>query len=259
MRSDDKFKISFLIDKLLTYARKNNFKIIRGPINIPTILFGWGFMKKGSLQTIYRGCPVNTSIYNSLFLKHRFKVKNTILTFEGFIPHIPQNLLAKYDYSKYQLNHVSEWNEILSFKDDFLRLNFENLSPEHSYTPNLLGILENYIRIEMRFGHPFMFTFIRHIPSNKVVGYLVCLPNPFRKNLKGEYDSFTLFSLIIEKDHQKKGLGFLLMKTSCDKGRSHNIIYTTGPLDSTNIKSIELCKKIGLTHKRTHLIYEYHF
>ena len=38
-----KKKIEFLIKKMLDFTRVNHYNSIRGPINIPTIIFGWGF------------------------------------------------------------------------------------------------------------------------------------------------------------------------------------------------------------------------
>ncbi len=40
----DAEKIEFLANSLLKYAKENGYNSIRGPINIPTVIFGWGFM-----------------------------------------------------------------------------------------------------------------------------------------------------------------------------------------------------------------------
>ena len=61
-------KILKLMDEIVKYARKNSFKIIRGPINIPGIIYGWGFMKEGSLGNLFSGNPINPPIYQNLFL-----------------------------------------------------------------------------------------------------------------------------------------------------------------------------------------------
>ena len=259
INDDDPVKISYLVDKVIAFAHQRKFKMVQGPINIPTVLYGWGFMKEDKVQTVYRGCPINSPLYNSIFTDKGFQVKHTIVTLEGPIPQISGDILTDYDYSDYELIHLNNWTEFFNYSGDYFKLVAENLSPEHSYTPNIEALSDNYVQIEIRFGHPFMLTFIKHIPSDKIIGHLVSLPNPFKKNLKGQYDSITLFTIVIDKKYQRKGLGLLLVKTSCDKARSHNMIYTTGPVDATNGESLKLGKKIGLVHMRTHEIFEYYF
>ena len=67
-------KIKFLLEKLIEFAKKNNYKRIRGPINVPTMIFGWGFMVDGSSKDLFIGSPINPPIYQKLFLENRFKV-----------------------------------------------------------------------------------------------------------------------------------------------------------------------------------------
>ena len=46
----DAVKIQILIEELIRYAEDNDFRKIRGPINVPTMIFGWGFIMIGENQ-----------------------------------------------------------------------------------------------------------------------------------------------------------------------------------------------------------------
>ena len=71
----DKTKILFLVEKLIEYAKNNKYKYIRGPVNIPAVIFGWGFMEKGSNKSLFICCPVNPPIYQQVFLEKGFYIK----------------------------------------------------------------------------------------------------------------------------------------------------------------------------------------
>jgi len=42
--------IEYLLEELIKYAQKHQYKTIRGPINPPTFIFGYGFMTEDSLN-----------------------------------------------------------------------------------------------------------------------------------------------------------------------------------------------------------------
>jgi len=67
-------KINFLLNALIEYAIDKNYKYIRGPINIPTMIYGWGFMVKGSKKDLFIGSPINPPVYQEAFFKRGFKV-----------------------------------------------------------------------------------------------------------------------------------------------------------------------------------------
>ena len=75
--------IVFLLGELLKYARENNFKYIRGPINIPTVIYGWGFMQEGSIESLFVGKPTNPPIYQKLFFENGFNIRIEEKSWEG--------------------------------------------------------------------------------------------------------------------------------------------------------------------------------
>ncbi|MHA1373689.1 MAG: hypothetical protein ACTSR7_05295, partial [Promethearchaeota archaeon] len=80
--SNSNDKISILIDRLIEYTQENNFKGIRGPVNIPAIIFGYGFMVDGSKTNLFIGRAIDPPNYLNLFYKSGFKKVNKIVTWE---------------------------------------------------------------------------------------------------------------------------------------------------------------------------------
>ena len=102
-----------------------------------------------------------------------------------------------------------------------------------------------------------MINLLRYKPNNQIVGCLFCIPNPFRKNEKSDFDSGVAFIILINKKQQKQGLGGLLMLYTANEAWKNSYRYNATPFEISSIRSIKLTKKFGFKHKRTHLILEY--
>lgn len=252
----DPKKIEFLLNKLIEYGKQNKFNKIVGPINIPISIYGWGFMEKGSTANLYVGKPINPSIYQELFLQKGFAVKTKELSLEGPVLKFDAKILSNYDSENYELFHPKNWEEVLNFKPTFFKLN-ANLPSESVITPGTQHLYENYIKFIKQYGDLFMITFIKYKITNEIVGCFFCFPNPFRKDESGLYDSYMAFIILIDKEHQGKGLGGLLSLYSANKAWGNNIHYNITPVESKAKRSIALSKKFGFKPKRAHLILEY--
>jgi len=249
-------KIDFLISRLIDYGKQNNFSKIIGPINIPIVIYGWGFLEKNGNANLYIGKPINPPIYQDLFFQKGFIVKTKEVSLEGPVLKFSEKMLSNYDEKNYDLIHPKNWKEVLDFKQTFFKLN-ANLSPGSVITPGINNLYENYVKFLKDYGHLFMITFLRHKPKNEIVGSFFCVPNPFRRNDKGIYDSYVVFSILIDKEHQGKGMGGILTLTAANEAWKNKIRYNASPFESKASRSIALGKKFGLKLKRTHLILEY--
>ena len=249
-------KISFLISKLIDYGKKNNFSKIVGPINIPTLIYGWGFLEKDGTTNLYIGKPINPPLYQDLFFQKGFTVKSKELSLEGPVLKFSESMLSNYDSENYDMFHPKNWKEVLEFKQTFFELN-ANLPPGSVITPGINNLYENAVEFLKNYGHLFMITFLRHKPTNQIVGSFVCLPNPFRKDDEGIYDSYVVYSILVDKKHQAKGMGGILTLTAVNEAWKNKIRYNSSPFESKASRSISLGKKFGLKIKRTHLILEY--
>jgi len=254
--NDELKKIEFLLNKLIDYGKQHNFHKIIGPVNIPIPIYGWGFLEKGSVANLYVGKPTNLPIYQEMFFQKGFKVKTKEITLEGPILKPGRKIMRACDIKNYEFFHPKNWEEVLKFKKDFFKLN-ENLPPESVITPGTEYLYENYIKFIRQYGDLFLINLLRYIPDNQIVGCLFCIPNPFRKNEEGDFDSGVAFIILINKKQQKQGLGGLLMLYTANEAWKNNLRYNATPFEISSIRSIKLTKKFGFKHKRTHLILEY--
>ena len=251
--------IRVLLNFVIKYAKEHHFKYIRGPINIPTFIYGWGFMEKGSLKSSFIAKPVNPPIYQEIFLQKGFYVKSKQETWEGSMPLLSDEAIEKYNFKEYEIYQPKDWNEILSYKTNILLLSAQSLSSESQVTPNPQDFFENIFRFVKNYGDLYMLNLLRFKPTGKFVGCLISLPNPLRKNNEGKFDSFIAYSITINKEHRHKGLSMLLFKDVFEKAYKKQIRYLSAPIE---ISSIEIKNAIvndgRLLHTRTHLILEFY-
>jgi len=254
---DNNEYIEFLINQLIIYAKNANFNRIIGPINIPTILYGWGFMERNSLSTLYIGKPINPFNYNNLFLKNSFQIKSIQYTWEGNLPKTFIEKLQKYEFEDYESFKPNDLEELKSLEKIMVRLNKENMPSQSVITPRVNELIDNYINFALDFGGIYLFTFAKCKSTNEIVAYMASLPNPFRKNKQGIYDSFSPFIILVDKKHRKKGLSWFLIREVVAEASQRGIQYFSTPLASTQKISLGLGEKLGLKTSRKHIIYEY--
>ena len=250
---DKKKYIKQFITLLIEYAIKMGFKLINGPINIPTIIFGWGFMEKGSATTNFIHKPVISPNYLELFIKKGFNEQLKEYSYEGIISEDLKKKLGVNKTSKYEAFNFEDWDSLFNFKHDFLELNARNLPKESVITPNIDQLFDNYFNFIKKYGYPFMFTFLREVASKKTIGCLFGIPNPFRKNKQMIYDSTLILSFVVDKEYRDKQLTGFLINNYVDKALEHNITYAATTLGSHAWQAQKVCESLGLINSRTHV------
>ncbi|MEJ2251631.1 MAG: hypothetical protein P8Y70_12450 [Candidatus Lokiarchaeota archaeon] len=252
--------IEFLIHEIIKYAENNGFKKIIGPINIPVIIFGWGFMVEGSSDTLFIGKPVNPPLYQNSFFNQNFQLKHKELTFLfDPMPLLDPKKLKKYNFSDYEYFYPKNLKEVIKYKNSFMKLHTNNLPSSARITPNLEGIIENYGEFILKYGYPFMLGFVRYKPTDEIIGTISYLPNPFRTNEKGIYDSCVGFSWVVEPEHRGKGITLLMYGYSSSLLWDKGIRCWNGPVGGDNEVNIAALKNLGGKISRTHLILQYNF
>lgn len=247
----EKPRIEFLLKKLIRFAQKEQYKIIRGPINPPTFIFGWGFMTEDSLKELCVSKPVNPPIYQEIFAQKGFFIKSKQGTWEGDIYLVPEEELQNYDLEGYEIHGPKEWDEIPNLKMPLLMLSARNLATESQVTPSPEHLFENFFSFVKKYGGVYMVKLLRHKQSKQFVGCFITLPDPIRSN------SFVGYSLTIDKEHRGKGLSVLLVKEIFDIAYEHDIRYVSVPMEVHVVECRDLAKNIfGLSYTRTHLILE---
>ena len=249
--------IELLLGKLIEFAQKNQYKIIRGPINPPTFIYGWGFMAKDSLGDLCVSKPVNPPIYQEIFAQYGFYVKSKQGTWEGEISKISKEELKRYDFEGYEVYSPKDWDEIPQLKLPLLILSARNLATESQVTPSPENLFENFFSFVKKYGGIYMLKLLRHKQSRQFVGCLITLPNPFKKNQGEKYKSFVGYSLTIDKEHRGKGLSMHLVKEMYDAAYEDNIRYVSVPMEASVFECRNLVKtNLSFSCTRTHLIME---
>jgi len=253
--NDEPWIIELLIDNLLKYARRNNYKFIRGPINIPAIIYGYGFSVETRIKDIgvnindlFIACPVTHPIYHQLFLKRGFyeKYKEDFY----YMPVLKLNpLKLKYDYSDYEVLFPGK-EKIRGYVNDILNLHLKNMPEESLITPNSPQYANIIIDFIYDFGKPWMIWLVRHKPTNKIVGTAHIVPNIFgERDSKDRYKTASFQHVVVDKEHQRRGLLLFLYGMgslkATDKKSGNNLKYGLGIVASNNKPSIAWITKLG--------------
>jgi hypothetical protein len=250
--------INYLIKYLIEFAENRGYQKITGPINLPAIIYGFGFMQEGSSDTLFIGKSVNPPIYYQSFLDHNFQIKHKELTFcaNPMLKFDPWKL-NQYNFDDYKFFYPKNLKEFRRYKDDFLKTHAKNLPSSARITPNPEGVIENYARFVLEYGYPFMIGFVKYKPTDKIISSASYLPNPFRTNSKGIYDSCVLFSWVVEPEHRRNGITQLIYGATSLLLWEKGIRFLNGTVGMDNEANIGAAKKIGGKLSRTHLILEY--
>ena len=249
--------IGFLLGKLIEFAQKHQYKIIRGPINPPTFIYGWGFMAKDSLGDMCISKPVNPPIYQEIFAQHGFYVKSKQGTWEGEAYRFSKKLLKRYDFEGYEIHTPKDWDEIPKLKLPLLILSARNLATESQVTPSPENLFDNFLSFVKKYGEIYMLKLLRHKQSRQFVGYLLALPDPFKKNQEEKYKSIVGYSISIDKEHRGKGLSMYLITEINNAAYEDNIRYVSIPMEISVIECRNIVKtNLSFSYTRTHLIME---
>lgn len=255
--NDTKSQINFLIQNLIKYAKTNNYKKIIGPINIPAIIFGWGFMEEGSIDTLYIGKSVNPPLYNKLFIKNSFEVRSVQQSWEGELPKILLEMIKETSFKDYAVFSPTDSKELKRLLGIMIKLNLKNMPTQSIVTPRVNEVIGNYIQFSVDYGGYSLFKFIKYKKTGEIVGYMASLPNPFRKNSDDIHDSFSPFAIVIDIQHRGKGLSWYIMREVIRDANKNGIHYFSTPLESKHEVSLILGEKLNLKTTRKHIIYEY--
>jgi len=250
-------RIEFLLKNLIKFAQKYQYKKIRGPINPPTFIYGWGFMTEDSLKDLCISKPVNPPIYQEIFTQHGFYIISKQGTWEGEVYKVPEEELKNYDFEGYEIYSPKEWDEIPKLKLPLFILSARNLATESQVTPSPEKLFENFVSFVKKYGGIYMVKLLRHKQSRQFVGCFITLPDPIKKNQKGKYNSFVGYSLTIDKEHRGKGLSVYLVKEVYDAAYEDDVRYISVPMEVNVLECRNLVKnKMGFSYTRTHLILE---
>ncbi|MBD3197302.1 MAG: hypothetical protein GF317_19765 [Candidatus Lokiarchaeota archaeon] len=256
----DYYKIDLMIKNLINYAKKNNFRKIRGPVNIPAVIFGFGFMEEGSSKIPFVGCPVNPPIYQKKFYENKFYSKYIEDTYKMAAFKVDPRKIPKYDFSDYEVKFPGKEN-IWKVMDEMIALH-SSVMPEYSnITPNTIKNVQTLFDYIFEFGEEWMVWTLHYKPSGKMIGCGHAAPNPLSMDRRGRYDTARFLHWVVEKKHQKKGLTVLMygsVSLEAFKNTSRTKLkYGNGPFGIKNEANIGFAKNKTMgVRTRRHIILE---
>jgi len=257
----DKNKITILLDELINYAKNNNYRYIRGPVNIPTVIYGWGFMVPGSNKKLFIGCPVNPPVYQETFLENNFYVKFEEDRYDVIVIKMNPHTLKgrdggpRYDFSNYEYSNpkVEETENVI---EDYIRMHVEHMPPSAQISPQNRYNAESHFDFIHHFGRESMMWAVHYKPTKEMVACGYIIPNPFSKDKRGRVDSASFHDWVVHPDHRRAGLAMLMYgETSLLEYRA-GIRWGSWPVGAENVANAGAAAKMGGKRDRRHLILE---
>jgi len=249
--------ITLLLDELIRFAKEKKYKTIRGPINIPTVIYGWGFMKEGSEEDTFVGKPLNPPIYQKIFFEKGFQVQLEEFSWEGHYLKFDPYKIERLDFSQYEYFTPKNWEELMALKPHFLIINTQNMPESGKVTPGIEDLFDNYADYVVKYGGFYMLFFVRYKPTGKIVACGSLLPNPFRKDSRGRYDSFVAFTWAVHRRHRKNNLIILMWGSTSLNTWKKKLRYLSGVTGNDEaLLFSKFAKLVNLQERRRHLVLE---
>jgi hypothetical protein len=270
----DPKKIEFLMNSLINYANQHGVHQIRGPINVPTTIFGWGFMVEGSNKDLFIGSPINSPIYQQIFLENGFDVLFQEDRYDmpalKMDPHKNKKLIEmginKGDYQldpfdtgdyPYELYNLDK-KGMMDIKDEYVELFTTYMPPSALISPKSSYTYDSLVDFIFEFGAEWMMFFVREKTTKQMVAAGYIIPDPYSRNKKGEIDSISFHAWVVHPDHRRRYLAMLMYGLISLKGKDrktpHYITKGSWPVGAENIANGEAAKKMGGKRSRSHLI-----
>ncbi len=292
----DESKIEYLVENLVDYAREKGYKKVRGPINIPTVIYGWGFMVEGSNKELFIGCPANPPIYQKVFKKKGFEVLFQEDRYDmGCVVVKPYNLpklidmgirnSAEYQENKRKLekdiktgkyigkpvpvgdylydyyNYPKE--KMMEIKSEFASLYGKYMPDSAKITPKAEHNVENIINFIFEFGGNWMIWVVRDKKTGEMVANGYVIPNIFNKDKNDRLNSVSFHAWVVHPEHRRRYIamimyGFTSMQGYKGKeGKNKWYIHNgSWPVGAENEANREAARKMGGNKDRSHLILE---
>ncbi|MFX0032541.1 MAG: hypothetical protein ACFE8E_07135 [Candidatus Hodarchaeota archaeon] len=260
----DPKKIELLADQVINYAEQNDFSIIRGPINVPTVIFGWGFMVEGSRKDLFIGSPINPPIYQHIFMQKGFSVKfqedRYWMPALKMDPHNNPALVKKgVNFAEYEYSNPGK-EGLMAIKDEYIGLHATYMPDSARITPKASKNFDNIVDFTHTFGANWMMWIVRHKESGQMAGCGYIIPDVFHLNRKEQLDSVSFHDWVVHPDHRRKYLSMLMYgETSLlakDRKTPHYINRGSWPVGADNIANANAAMKMGGRKDRSHIILE---
>ena len=272
-------KIKFLLEAIITYAEENNFQKIRGPINVPTTIFGWGFMVEGSKKDLFIGSPINPPIYQEEFLENGFNVLFQEDRYEmpalKMDPHKNEKLISMginngnykedpFDTGDYPYEFCNlDKQGMMGVKGEYLDLFTTYMPPSALISPKSSHSYDQLVDFVFEFGAEWMMWFVREKATQRMVSCGYVIPDPYHLNKKGELNSISFHAWVVHPEHRRNYLAMIMYGFTSLRGKDrknpHYITRGSWPVGADNVANGNAARKMGGKKDRSHLILQYEF
>ncbi len=251
--SEEPELIDRIIEELVSIARENAVTYIKGPINFPHVIYGWGFSEKKSSKKIFAAAPYTNPDYITHFEQAGFYIDHRILRFRVPMLPIPYEkpaVVESVDFSKRE-----EW------KDTFIDFQLRLFPKSTQVTPNIIPFFDDCLDFIEDFGYGNMILFA--YDEDKPIGLGWATPNPFdlytgsENKEKGRYNkcrSVLLFGGAIEPEYQKRGILKQIIYQWVDIHSKAGLTHGEMPIGEDNAGSIKMAKSYCGRPKRSHVV-----
>ncbi|MHA1339975.1 MAG: hypothetical protein ACTSRZ_07275 [Promethearchaeota archaeon] len=229
--SDDIIKL--MISKINDIAQKENCTKIRGPINVPPHIYGWGFSEEGSDPSIAAATPFTNPKYIKLFIEKGFELWHRLLWIRTPIKKIPYKKI--WDIRNPDLDQT-DW--ILPF----LEIQAKNFPESARLTPKRsIEVIIPGLKFIKKYGGKEFIYLVYH--EGKMIGTGYATPNPFDLNEQGKCKSVLLYGGAVVPEFQRKGIMMQIFGEFFENCVKRNIFLGECVVGDDNLASKTLLEK----------------
>ena len=234
-----------IIENLIKIAKEEKCNIIRGPINLPPYIYGFGFSEEGSDPSIFCGTPYTDPSYIELFKNEGFELWHRLLW-------LRVEIKSKLPYEKVWDIKNPDLNSD-DWIDPFLELQAKYFPESARITPKRnKEVVLAALKFLKKYGSN-KFIYLAYDNNNKLIGLGYAMPNPFDlKQLKTiditqtcRTNSALLFGGVVDPEYQKHKIMFQIFGEFFDYCLSSGIKIGECVLGEDNIASKTLLEKLG--------------
>ncbi len=228
-------KIETLLEALITHAKENGYKYIRGPINIPVTIFGWGFLLGGSKKDFHMRYNLNPPVYPELFQEKGFytKIKEyecsmpILLVNPNRIPIKKEGKIVMATFDEFEYSNPGR-EGMMKIKKEFLDLFARNLPASAAITPKPENTFDNLVKFIFDNGAEWMMWIVRYKPTGKICAGGYIIPDIFLKDKNGELLGADLHAWVTDKEFRRRGLTVYQYAMTCQRAKKEKFPFHRG-------------------------------
>lgn len=241
--------ISYLLITIENYVKEQGYSHLRGPINFPSILGGWGLHLEGeSLEDLIE-IPRSTPILKDILTSCGFQceAKYYMIEYQG-----DRNLSETFEWVSFEfiswpIPKLLGHPEILKQLQALIQANFSNRLPDTSAENQMETIIRYLAAVDH--GEDF-YVIVRNKATQEIAGLCVDIPNMFEVWRGKPMTMTNINSLIIAPNYRSKAFSHFIYLPIAAALHKRGIIREIGTyVWSQNIPALrsfgKVCEKIS--------------